>query len=66
MDCVDIETFHILKALEDSPSDVRYLPGIFISDVLTSKPLQDKIGINNAYRAFSNFMQSTFIYLHLR
>ena len=36
MDCVDIETFHILKALEDSPSDVRYLPGIFISDVLTS------------------------------
>ncbi|MBS0605901.1 MAG: hypothetical protein JSR57_03025 [Verrucomicrobia bacterium] len=58
---VDVETFHILKAIQDSEADdVQYLPGIFTSDVVGAHPLVDKISLENAYPGLPGLIQGTF------
>ncbi|MBX3719653.1 MAG: hypothetical protein KF898_08405 [Parachlamydiales bacterium] len=61
---VDVETFHILKAIQDSEADdVQYLPGIFTSDVVGAHPLVDKISLENAYPGLPGLIQGTFDHL---
>ena len=58
---VDVETFHILKAIQDSEADdLQYLPGIFTSDVVGTHPLVDKISLENAYPGLPGLIQGTF------
>ncbi|MBS0649795.1 MAG: hypothetical protein JSR93_01410 [Verrucomicrobia bacterium] len=63
---VDVETFHILKAISDSESEeVQYLPGIFTSDVVGAHPLVDKISLENAYPGLPVLIQGTFDLLNV-
>ncbi|MBS0652858.1 MAG: hypothetical protein JSR39_04935 [Verrucomicrobia bacterium] len=58
---VDVETYHILKAIRDSgDEEVQYLPGIFTSDVVGTHPLVDKISLENAYPGLPGLIQGTF------
>ncbi len=58
---VDVETYHIFKAIRETEAEIRFLlPGLFISDVVGSHPLEEKISLANAYPKLPNLIQACF------
>src|SRR5207245_11518617 len=41
--CVDVESAHILRALNESGASTTLTPGLFVSDVIVAHPLEGKI-----------------------
>ncbi|MFC0139594.1 hypothetical protein ACFFJN_05650 [Erwinia mallotivora] len=53
---VDVETAHILRALTEARSNVKVLPGLFVSDVVGEHPLEGKISTADAYQKLPEFV----------
>lgn len=56
---VDVETFHILKAIKDSGHTINLVSGLFVSDVLGDHPLDEKINSGGAHKNITSFIKNT-------
>jgi len=56
---VDVETFHIFKAIKDSHRTIGLVSGLFVSDVLGEHPLDEKINSGGAQRNITSFIKNT-------
>ncbi len=56
---VDVETAHIFRAINEAERDILVIPGMFVSDVLGSHPLDEKINADAAYSRVGAFVDAT-------
>ncbi|WP_339476698.1 MULTISPECIES: hypothetical protein [unclassified Pseudomonas] len=56
---VDVETAHIFKALLQHQSPLSVTAGMFISDIVGTHPLDEKISADFAYRNLGKFVAQT-------
>ncbi|VFS21843.1 Uncharacterised protein [Enterobacter cancerogenus] len=56
---VDVETFHIFKAIKDSHHTIALVSGLFVSDVLGEHPLDEKINSGGAQKNITSFIKNT-------
>ncbi|WP_455872396.1 anthrax toxin-like adenylyl cyclase domain-containing protein [Serratia proteamaculans] len=56
---VDVETFHIFKAIKDSNHTIKLVSGLFVSDVLGEHPLDEKINSGGAHKNITSFIKNT-------
>ena len=64
--CVDVETYHILKGIQNSVKTGKYielLAGLFISDVVGECPLIEKIKSLNTWKYLPKFLNICFEYI---
>jgi len=61
---VDVETFHIFKAFNESVEsgngNIQILSGLFTSDVVGESPLEAKINSENAWKALPTLLKTCF------
>lgn len=55
---VDVETYHIFKALDETKKRIALVSGVFFSDVLKEHPLEEKINVKNAWKYMELFFNS--------
>ena len=56
---VDVETFHIFRAIKDSGHTINLVSGLFVSDVLGEHPLDEKINSSGAQKNITSFIKNT-------
>ncbi|MCC5832895.1 MAG: hypothetical protein JJU12_07630 [Chlamydiales bacterium] len=60
---VDVETYHILRALDEHKQPIQIVPGLFISDVVGVESLNEKIDDSAALQHLPQLIYSTLDYL---